>query len=217
MTEAGFSGNPRYVLPALVLGCVLAGVGAARVAELAAVAAKRIAPRARAAPLAAGAAATLAVAVAALPYVDERVGKLRYEAREVERRMAIHSDLVPAIEAAGGAEAINGLGPATASRALHTRLAWELGRPIQEIEGAHGEGAVFRSARERLAGRVYTWGRPKRRVVLARHGSWSVYVREGVPEWVYIRGVAWAFTRSLQGINIPGLGDRIALTRVVTK
>ena len=31
MTQAGFSGNPRYVLPALALTCVLAGVGTARV------------------------------------------------------------------------------------------------------------------------------------------------------------------------------------------
>ena len=31
MTQAGFSGNPRYVLPALALTCVLAGVGTARI------------------------------------------------------------------------------------------------------------------------------------------------------------------------------------------
>ena len=35
MTEAGFSGNPRYVLPALALFCVLAGVGAGRLAQAA--------------------------------------------------------------------------------------------------------------------------------------------------------------------------------------
>src|ERR671915_1113997 len=33
MTQAGFSGNPRYVLPALAVTCVLAGVGAARTAQ----------------------------------------------------------------------------------------------------------------------------------------------------------------------------------------
>ena len=34
MTEAGFSGNPRYVLPALTLACVLAGVGTAELIGL---------------------------------------------------------------------------------------------------------------------------------------------------------------------------------------
>ena len=34
MTQAGFSGNPRYVLPALAVSSVLAGVGAAYLAEV---------------------------------------------------------------------------------------------------------------------------------------------------------------------------------------
>src|ERR687895_776458 len=41
MTQAGFSGNPRYALPALAVVCVLAGAGAARTAEAGAALAAR--------------------------------------------------------------------------------------------------------------------------------------------------------------------------------
>jgi hypothetical protein len=210
MTEGGFSGNPRYVLPALVLLCVLAGVGSARVAELAARLARSAANRAGAAgrPAAVGAAAGAALAVAGLtllsaPLVDERLGRLRFEVREVATRMDHHRDLVAAMEEAGGAERVASYGPVTASRALHTRLAWVLERPIDDIETARGQGVVFKSSDEKLAGDLHVWGNARHRRFLAREGSWVVYRREGVPPWVFIRGAAWGFTRRLQAIDIP--------------
>jgi hypothetical protein len=216
MTEARFSGNPRYVLPALTLVCVLGGVGAGRLAELAA---RALRPLARPAPaaVAGSAAAAALIAVLAWPQLDLRVERLRHEADEVELRMALHRDVERALDEAGGPEAVNLFGPASVNRALHTRLAWELGRPIDEIETARGAGVVFNSSARALAGRVPVWGRSRGRTFVTREGSFAVYRRRGIPKWIFIRGVAWAFTRRLQGIDIPARGGRIAVTRVVTR
>ena len=216
MTEARFSGNPRYVLPAVTLVCVLAGVGAGRLAELAA---RALRPLARPAPAAvAGAAVAAAViAVLAWPQLDLRVERVRHEADEVERRMALHRDVERALDEAGGADAVNRFGPASVNRALHTRLAWELRRAIDEIETARGAGVVFNSSERTLAGRLPVWGRSRGRTFVTSEGSFVVYRRRGIPKWIFIRGVAWAFTRSLQGIDIPVPGGRIAVTRVVTR
>jgi hypothetical protein len=216
MTEARFSGNPRYVLPAVTLVCVLAGVGAGRLAELAA---RALRPLARPAPaaLAGAAAAAALIAVVAWPQLDLRVERLRHEADEVELRMALHRDIERALDEAGGPEAVNVFGPASVNRALHTRLAWELGRPIDEIETARGAGVVFNSSERTLAGRLPVWGRSRGRTFVTREGSFVVYRRRGIPRWIFIRGVAWGFTRRLQGIDIPVRGGRIAVTRVVTR
>ncbi len=215
MTEAGFSGNPRYVLPALALFCVLAGVGAGRLAQAAEALAGRLGSRL--APLGAALAVAL-IGLTALPQLDRSIGRVRLEAREVRVRMAVHAELERALELAGGAELVNRYGPATTNRALQPHLAWELGRPLDEIETAHGRGVVIKvSGRERLAGRVRVWGRAKERPLMAVTDRAEVYRREGVPRWIFMRGVAWAFTRSLQGFNIPVSGRRIMLSRVVTR
>jgi hypothetical protein len=216
MTEARFSGNPRYVLPAVTLVCVLAGVGAGRWAELAA---RALRPIARPVPAAAAGAAAAAAVIAVLagPQLDLRVERLRHERDEVELRMALHRDVERALDEAGGPEAVNRFGPASINRALHTRLAWELGRPIDEIETARGAGVVFNSSERALAGRLPVWGRSRGRTFVTREGSFVVYRRQGIPRWIFIRGVAWAFTRRLQGIDIPVRGGRIAVTRVVTR
>jgi hypothetical protein len=225
MTQAGFSGNPRYVLPALTLLCVLAGVGAARAAEAGADAGARLGRRAGAARLAAGAPpptgasrlaspagavlALLLVALLAAPLVSARIGRLEHEANEVGRRMELQRDLGRAVDAAGGPGAVRALGSATANRALHTRLAWELDRPIQEVERGYGHRVVFRTGRERLAGEVLVWGRARRRLLLARAGTFEVYRRAGLSYRL--------FTSSLQGIHILEPGGRNALGRVVTR
>jgi hypothetical protein len=164
MTQAGFSGNPRYALPSLALWCVLAGVGLGRLL------------RVGRAGVVVGAAGVLALALVAAPGINARVERFRVEVDEVGRRMDLHRYLAEAVRQAGGAAAVNRFGPASVNRALETHLAWELGRPLTEIETASGQGVVFSSSREFLAG-----GRPMRRpadaVPLARVGSWNVYLR----------------------------------------
>lgn len=206
MTQAGFSGNPRYALPALAVLCVLAGAGAGKTAEAGgAVAARVLAGRrpadavgtgrvAAGARLAGAALALTLVAVLAAPLVDGRAGRLEFEAREVGRRMDLQRDLARAVGAAGGAEALRELGSATTNRALHTRLAWELRYAIQHVERGYGHRVVLRTSDEKIAGDVLVWGRPAERRTLARTGSFDVYRRIGVSYRL--------FTSPLQGIHI---------------
>jgi hypothetical protein len=194
MTEAGFSGNPRYALPALVVLSVLAGTGAARTGEAGAALAGRLPAVSQ---ISGAALALMLVALLAAPFVEGRAGRLEFEAREVDRRMDLQRDLARAIAAAGGAEALRELGSATTNRALHTRLAWELRYPIQHVERGYGHQVVLRTSDEKIAGDVLVWGRPAERRTLSRTGSFDVYQRIGVSYRL--------FTSPLQGIHIRGL------------
>ena len=85
MTEQGFSGNPRYVVPALALACVLAGVGAAGPAPGATgpLAVRRL--------VAAAGARRAPSSAAAWP-------KSRDRGAQVGARMEMHADLAAAVD-----------------------------------------------------------------------------------------------------------------------
>ena len=227
MTQAGFSGNPRYVLPALAVAAVVAGVGAAELATgVRAVASRVPAPRARGAlaspagPFVGAAVACGALAFAGSGFVDARVARLRSEAREVGIRMRLHSELADAVRAVGGPRAVNSRGFATANRALQTRLAWELGVPIGAVESTTDYRVVFQSSRVFFAGRVKVLGRARSRPTLARVGSIRVYRRDDVRfpqrerQWA---SIGLSFTQPLQGIHTFVRDGRNARTRVVTR
>jgi hypothetical protein len=222
MTQAGFSGNPRYVLPALAIASVLAGVGAARVVEAFAGAVQmlaglwgrgrrgRIFRRPAPLPRLAGAAVALAgIALLAAPFVGGRAGRLEFEVREVGERMELHRDLARAVRAAGGADAIAAIGSATTNRALHSRLAWELGRPIEDVERGFGHRVVFWTPKEVMAGPLVFWGRARERHRMARVGSWEVYRREGLTYRL--------FTSRLQGFDIPRSSGARGTYRVLSR
>jgi hypothetical protein len=233
MTQAGFSGNPRYVLPTLAIGSVLAGVGAAHSAQLPRVFVEFLVlsasfstspPGGRlAARLTAVVAAVALAALAGHGFLQARVARLDDEAREVGQRMQLHRDLARAVQQAGGAAAIRKLGWATTNRALQTRLAWELGVPMELTESLTDYRVVFRSSQEPLVGRVYMTGRARQRRTLARVGSFRVYRREEISfpvvrnqrrEW---RASEGPFTRLLQGVHTSVDGGRITEPRVVTR
>jgi hypothetical protein len=226
MTESGFSGNPRYVLPALAVASVLAGVGTAALIETGAGFAGWLArPRrvgvSRALPRVAGGAAGLAlVAALGAPFLDERERRLRSDARQVELRMDYHRDLARAVDEVGGPSAIAAIGTATANRALHSRLAWELRVPIDQVEAVTDHRVVFRSLRERLNGSVYMRGRAESRRTLARVGGIWVYRRNGVTFPLARRkleAIGRPFTPGLQGIHTSaGVGWHFG-ARVVTR
>jgi hypothetical protein len=211
MTQAGFSGNPRYVLPAVAIGSVLAGLGASRLAQAPPLARVRLA----------GAGFALAIlAIGAHGFIESRVDRLDYEAHQVKERMQIHADIARAVPAAGGAKAIKAIGWATANRALQTRLAWELGVPMELTESLTDYRVVFRSSREPLVGRVYMTGRARYRQTLARVGTIRVYRRDDITfpivdrEWKSMFG---PFTGLLQGIHTRASNGRITAARVVTR
>ena len=243
MTQAGFSGNPRYVLPAVAVLSVLAGVGAAQLAWLGEAALVRrfahgldefwsistdfsSSPRERTATGSASArlagvvAAVALIALAGQSFAHARVERLRGEAHEVGMRMQLHRDLAAAVRAAGGAQAVRALGWSTTNRALQTRLAWELGVPMELTESLTDYRVIFRSSREPLVGRVYMTGRARHRQTLARVGSFRVYRRDGITfpivrrEWQTFQG---PFTGLLQGIHTRVNRGRIPTVRVVTR
>jgi hypothetical protein len=222
MTQAGFSGNPRYVLPAVAVLSVLAGVGTAHLArgldEICSIYTD-FSSRPPARPAAVVAAVAL-LALAGHGFLTGRVTRLRGEAHEVSVRMQLHRDLARAVQAAGGPKAVRALGWSTTNRALQTRLAWELGVPMELTESLTDYRVVFRSSRELLVGRVYMTGRARHRQTLARVGSFRVYRRDGISfpiadrEWQAING---PFTRPLQGINMRVDRGRIQPLRVVIR
>jgi hypothetical protein len=227
MTQADFSGNPRYVLPALAVWSVLAGVGAGRLAqgfvEFWSICADfSTSPRTRRprSALAGVVAVVVVLGFGAHVFLDKRVVRLRDEAKEVGQRMELHRDLALAVQRAGGAARVKALGWATTNRALQTRLAWELGVPMELTESLTDYRVVFRSSREPLVGRVYMTGRARHRRTLARVGSIRVYRRDGITfpvahrEW---RATEGPFTGLLQGVHTRVDRGRIAAPRVVTR
>jgi hypothetical protein len=178
-------------------------------------------PRVSAAPRLAGVVAAVAlIALAGQSFAQARVQRLRGEAQEVGIRMQLHHDLAQAVRAAGGAQAVRALGWSTTNRALQTRLAWELGVPMELTESLTDYRVIFRSSREPLVGRVYMTGRARHRQTLARVGSFRVYRRYEITfpiarrEWKMFEG---PFTGRLQGINTRVSRGRIPTVRVVTR
>jgi hypothetical protein len=124
MTEAGFSGNPRYIILGTSLLAVVGGVGFGRVVQLAGVGMRRIAgPRvATAAGVVVFAVLTLASVHWAKPRFDnfdELDKALRYQAE-------LRFDLEAALQKTGGAEAFKACGKATAGKFSVPLVAWYL-------------------------------------------------------------------------------------------
>jgi hypothetical protein len=172
MTQAGFSGSPRYLLPTIVLVCLLTGVGVVRIVQLAAALAGRVRfPRAS---LAGGAAAAALLALGAWPYLDARQDDVRRQANTAEELTELHEDLEDAVAAAGGRDRVNAVGQPAVNRAFHTHLAWVLHVPIRSVELGHGQALVF-DADTTLSAPAPIKRRIPFRDVITRVGAWEVY------------------------------------------
>jgi hypothetical protein len=172
MTQAGFSGSPRYFLPTIVLLCLLAGVGTLRLVEFGASLASRLRfPRAAVA----GGAATAALLLAgAWPYLETRADDVERQAEVAEELAELHEDLELAVAEAGGRDRVNAVGPPAVNRAFHTHLAWALHVPIRNVELGHGQALVF-DANTTLSAPAPLQRRIRRRKVVAQVGAWQVY------------------------------------------
>ena len=120
------------------------------------------------------------LAIVAVPFANERAERMEREARQVGVRMDLHRDLASAVDRLGGPAAVSALGTATANRAYHSHLAWELKVPISVVEAVSAHRLVFRSWRVLSAGRVYTTGRARVRRTLLRVGDWRVIERDEI-------------------------------------
>jgi hypothetical protein len=173
MTEQGFSGNSRYLLPAAAVVCVLGGVGLAR--ALAAVG-DRWRP-----------AVALALVAVGVPFLVAGAEDLREQAEVVDARVEIQDELALAIERAGGVEAVREcvplLGPSEWTRcgrpavntSLGARLVWELRVPFSAVTNEpEPPGLVFRAPEGEVSGVPPTLEEGWRVRLVATAGKWDV-------------------------------------------
>jgi hypothetical protein len=180
MTEVGFSGNVRYVLPALVTMCMLGGVGAGLLVDLGArvgteVASRAGPPRPVAAAIGAAIVGALLLAGSAGEIADH-AGSARDEADEAVERARLHDELAQAVDVVG-ARYITMFGPPAVNRSYQTHLAWELALPLSDIHGSRGRGMLFRAPPEPVAGIVRIYRKTRPRQLVARVGKWKVTAR----------------------------------------
>jgi hypothetical protein len=166
MTEAGFSGNSRYLIAPAALAIVLAAAG---LSWLAGEVAGRLGAGAQRAVVAVVLVAGLVgVVVHAARELPPAVADLRYQA-------ALSADLDEAVALAGGREALLRCGDVFTNRFFVQLAAWELGLHGNEVDYWPDDApAVLLRARSRRGGTY----RPRTRVPgerpLARTSFWRV-------------------------------------------
>ena len=159
MSEAGFSGEERYLLVAAALASVLAGVAAGRLLNLAA----GRAPRAAAAG---AAAAVTCAAILAVPAARDLGDELAYAAD-------LRADLAAAVDEAGGMSSLRDCGPLYAGRARFPLIAWHVDAHISDFSlEPRAPGVVLRS---RLTeDEPAEPAAPGEFMLVARSGTWEV-------------------------------------------
>ncbi len=124
MTQAGFSGNPRYIILGTSMFAVVGGVGVGRVLQFAEAGAARLtAPRF--APLA-SAALVVAMALATTHWTRPRLHTLRPLDRAMRYQAELRFDLRDALAKVGGAKAFESCGPVVAGKFSVPLVAWYL-------------------------------------------------------------------------------------------
>ena len=190
MTEAGFSGNARYVLPAIAAIAVLGGVGAAVAGDL----------LARAAGVRHPAAVAVAGIVLLLPATSEIRAHLRAtraETGEALERSRLHSRLDGAVREVGERFVLL-FGPPTVNRSFQTHLAWDLQLRLGDVHGSRGRGLVFRAPVRPVAGVVRVYPRARKRLLIARFGPWTVSERSAATH---------VFTWPIEGFSLRRARD----------
>jgi hypothetical protein len=119
MAQAGYAGNPRYLVTAAAVGCVLAGVGIVRLVE---VVGGRLGAR-----VAAVGVLVVAVGLVALP-------DLRDQADELEIRADRREQLTHLVAAAGGRAEILGCSRVRTAADMRPLVAWELDLPMLDLD-----------------------------------------------------------------------------------
>src|SRR3954451_14024080 len=162
MTEAGFSGNARYLIAPVSLACVSGG---AVLGQLLTRAARRPA-------------VAIALAAAALvPAIAVRADDLSRDGRAVRNEARLMDDLTRAVDASGGAASILRCGDVTTGPFQVTALAWRLDAPIRRV-GLHprAPGTLFRAGpRPRSIPGAPPLATPDRRwKAIARTEAWQV-------------------------------------------
>jgi hypothetical protein len=173
MTEAGYSGNPRYLMLSAALVSVLGGVGFAWLGRMAARALPRAGTRSRAA---AAAAAALVVCAASWPSADPRAHDLSAVARSLRPEAAAKTQLERLVARLGGRAAVLGCGRPTGGRFQRPILAWTLRVHARQVafrlDDPGTPGLVLRVTTQRPADPPLPAAGPRYRPV-ADLGQWE--------------------------------------------
>jgi hypothetical protein len=160
MTEAGYSGNPRYLMLGAALTAVLAGVGVARLAR-------------------AGRPAGIAAAVAAVVLAVTWSGReLAPGLGAVRSESAATRQLEELVARLGGRVAVLDCGRPTAGRFQRPILAWTLGVHARDVAFELDPGApglVLRTRTQRVPDPILPDTEPHY-LRIAELGYWDVYV-----------------------------------------
>ena len=124
LTQAGFTGNERYLVPAMASVCVLGGVGAEAIA-------RTLGGRNRART----SLVVLALLALAAPFGLARVRNLAGFRTEALERARVIAGLEPVVARAGGRGGVLACGGAAVTRpGTQGTLAWELDLPLSAVE-----------------------------------------------------------------------------------
>jgi hypothetical protein len=166
LSEAGYSGEDRYLLPAAAVAVILAGVGVGRLVE--------VLPRASGRVAALACALLIAAPVPfAAPRALELADRLRYAAE-------LHEGLGEAVDRAGGERPLLACGRPFAGRYRFPAVAWHLGVEISRLSlHPRVPGVVFRSRLTRGATPQPAVPAAFRRV--ARSRTWEVFAACPMP------------------------------------
>lgn len=168
MTQAGFSGNPRYFLLALGVTTVLAGIGVARLVALGSTTRGRVAI-----------AALLVLVTAPFAYL-----RAPYAGRELSfaaGNAVLNRQLSEAVDKAGGATAVTERGKVHVNRGFIPHMAWELKVPIRALQRKGAPHRVVFTARFRHSGRPVAIVFGSEVETLAQVGPWRVLDVQGTP------------------------------------
>jgi hypothetical protein len=163
MTEAGYAGNPRYLMVCTAAVCVLAGVGAARIAEGVEWLTRRVWVTAVRAVVSIAVIAGAVVVLYDPVIVDRQIEGFENDAQ-------LTADLATVIERAGGREAIVACGQPFVGNYGVPNVAWHLHlHTIQVGINATPRGVVFFAERTPFMPKPPPHYRP-----VARAGKWTV-------------------------------------------
>jgi hypothetical protein len=189
MAQAGYAGNPRYLVAAVAIAAVLAGVGAAHLARVvarglgAADAARlgRQTERGGGAHGAARGAAAVGAVVLIAAAAAVSLPDLRDQAREVEVRADRRAALPGLIATAGGRDAILGCARVRTADDMRPLVAWELDLPMLDLDVQPLKPAVVLRWRPHYPGPVEPVMQPAQRGfrLLARAPGWEAWAACG--------------------------------------
>jgi hypothetical protein len=156
MTQAGYAGNPRYLVAAAAIACALAGVGAVRLARAAR----------GGAPL--GAAILVAAVLAAT------AGELGSRLDQISVRTDAAASFDGVVAAAGGRDALLRCGPLRSGTGARSFVAWRLDVPMRGLGARPRRPAVVIRARSFYAGNLEPAMDLRGYRVLATDAHWQV-------------------------------------------